>query len=345
MSLLGKLEESHVNDMLARMSGAERSNCVQQAAYGVDVSAVAIDHENYLLQCSDPLSYLPQIGLRESAWLSLVLIANDMATTGVAPQFAQLVMNLPADMQESEYQEFWSYIDEYAKKLGIAITGGHTSFIPGYNSTLAGGGTLSSIAKKDLVRFSHMAKPGDLLLMSGCAGKSSSSILAKSFPEIIKAELGEGVQEKVAEMFFQTSVVEVGVLAPQFGGVHAMHDVTEGGVVGASFEMAKAAQLGLDLQVDEIKVDPEIQQVMDVFDLDSRYCIGAGSMLIACAAHQFDELKASFNERGIPLSKIGKFKETTSIVSHKNCEQLELRDPGADPYWMAYFNAVEKGWK
>src|SRR5690606_17213236 len=103
---------------------------------------------------SDPLSLIPSLGLRESAWLSVQLMANDMATTGFAPMYGQFVLNLPATFSKPDFEAYWQHIHTFCTDIGIAVTGGHTGFIEGQNSTIAGGGTFITIAPKDKVLLS-----------------------------------------------------------------------------------------------------------------------------------------------------------------------------------------------
>src|SRR3546814_18921489 len=97
---------------------------------------------------SDPLSLIPSLGLEASAWLSVHLMANDMATTGYAPQYAQFVLNLPETLSSADFEAYWQYIHRYCTEIGTAITGGHTGKVAGQNSTVSGGGTMVAIAQE-----------------------------------------------------------------------------------------------------------------------------------------------------------------------------------------------------
>src|SRR5690606_37373502 len=110
--------------------------------FGVDVSIVELPGGMALASTSDPLSLVPSIGIEESAWLSVHLMANDMATTGFSPMYGQFVLNLPATFSKQDFNTYWEYIHGFCKDIGVAITGGHTGFVEGQNSTISGGGTL-----------------------------------------------------------------------------------------------------------------------------------------------------------------------------------------------------------
>src|SRR5690606_1829154 len=152
---------------------------------------------------SDPLSLIPALGMKVSAWLSVHLLANDMSTTGFAPQFAQFVLNLPPSVSREQFAEFWRFIHEVCQDLGIAITGGHTGQVPGQESTIAGGGTMFLKGPKDQLLSSNQAQAGDSVILTKHAAISSTAILAMAFPQTVTDAFGKGIQEKASANFWK----------------------------------------------------------------------------------------------------------------------------------------------
>ncbi len=91
----GKINSQLFSEIVQPKSGRQRSDVVKGPKFGVDTSVIDLGNGNGLAISSDPLSLIPSLGLKESAWLTVHLLANDMATTGFAPQYAQFVLNLP----------------------------------------------------------------------------------------------------------------------------------------------------------------------------------------------------------------------------------------------------------
>ena len=94
------------------------------------------------------------------------------------------------------------------------------------------------------------------------------------------------------------SVVEEARIAAGLVEVHAMHDVTEGGVATAVREMADAADLGAVLAEAEIPRFYESKRLMTHFGLDILGAIGSGALLIACAEPETGELLDRLKEAG-----------------------------------------------
>lgn len=348
MSKIGKLDHLLFEDFIKDKCGKKREEVLAGPGFGIDVSVVHLNHDHVMALTSDPLSLIPTLGLEESAWLSVHLMANDMATTGFAPMYAQFVLNLPTYITKHDFQKYWEYIHQFCEKIGVAITGGHTGFIENQNSTIAGGGTFITIAAKDKVKLSKMAKAGDSILMTKTAALSSSAILAMSFPETVQQKAGKEIYHLACESFYQTSSLKEALISVETcnTGVTAMHDVTEGGIVGAVYEMAIASGNGVEIWNDKIAIGETQKEICKIFDLDPKHCIGAGSMIISCEKEQVSPLITRLKEENIACAEIGRFTEKQNglkIITKEKTEDLIYYHE--DPYWKSFFKALQLQWK
>jgi hydrogenase expression/formation protein HypE len=346
----GKIQNNFFKSRVFPYCGAPRSEVVVGPEYGVDVSIVNLNNGLVMAMTSDPLSLIPTLGLRESAWLSVQLMANDMATTGFAPMYAQFVLNLPTSLTADDFEQYWKYIHEYCDRLGVAITGGHTGRFDGLNSTVSGGGTMIAIAPGEDVITSKGASPGDILVMTKDCALISTSILALSFPETVKNACGESLHQQACNLFYETSAVEAGlaagVIARHSKSVTAMHDVTEGGVMGAVYELTQASGCGVVIDEKKIPIGEAQQQICNHFKIDPEYCVGAGAMIITVKPDKLTLLFSQLESKNIKATAIGKITEANKglIIKNDEAEKI-LMPPKADPYWAAFFNAFKQGWK
>lgn len=346
----GKIGSEIFKEDVFNSCGAKRKEVICGPKFGVDTSIVDLGNGEALAISSDPLSLIPSLGMKVSAWLSVHLLANDMSTTGFAPQYAQFVLNLPTNISRSDFQEYWGHIHELCQEMGISITGGHTGQIPGIESTIAGGGTFFLKAPKEQILSSNHAKSGDCILLTKHAGISSTALLAMAFPETVKNALGEKIQQTAADNFWNLSVLKEAVIARQTlsisGGLHAMHDVTEGGVLGAIQEMAQASGLGFQVERQKIPVPEEVEKVAELFGIDPFISIGAGAMIMAVKPESISILLNEFAKEGIQATSIGTFTESSEqilIAQYGTKSNFEFN--GIDPYWEAFFQAFKQGKK
>jgi hydrogenase expression/formation protein HypE len=342
----GKISGGGFDELILPRLGFARSNIAHGPAFGVDVSVVDIGNGKGLAMTSDPLSLIPSLGLAESAWLSVHLMANDMATTGHSPMYAQMVLNLPPGLSNDDFTTYWEHVHRYCKAIGVAITGGHTGSIEGQNSTIAGGGTMMLTAPLNQILVSSMAKAGDTIIVTKECALSSAAILAMSFPQIVKNELGKNVYDQCCGLFYQTSSLPDALAAVETGQVTAMHDVTEGGVLGAIYEMAVASGLGVRIYNESLPIGEAQQQVTKLFGIDERFCIGAGSMVMAVKQSSEERVLSALYAKQIKATVIGRFTDKDQgykLISKGQEEPMPYYEK--DPYWAAFFKALKQGWK
>ena len=346
----GKIQHDFFSEIIFPNCGQEREEVIIGSQYGIDVSVVRLHGGMAMALTSDPLTLIPSLGLQESAWLSVQILANDMATTGFAPMFAQLVLNLPVSITAAEFSQYWNYIHQYCKEIGIAITGGHTGQVAGQNSTVAGGGTFITVAAEQLLLTSNKAQAGDIIIVTKECALTASSILAMSFPETVKNKCGVEVYQQGCALFYSTSSLKDGLTASIIENsqraITAMHDVTEGGVLGAIYEMAIASNLGVHINMNHLPTGVVQESICKVFDIDQNYVVGAGSMIIAAKKEKKDMVMNRLAAANIKATEVGYF---TNDVSKKELIRdgfiNSLQHPGTDAYWNAFYTAIYKGWK
>ncbi|EPR70834.1 AIR synthase-related protein [Cyclobacterium qasimii] len=341
---VGKVDERLLGDFITSHCGKLNKNVSVGPGFGIDVSIVELPGGQAMALTSDPLSLIPTLGLQESAWLSVHLMANDMATTGFAPQYGQFVLNLPATLSQADFKIYWQYIHEYCAALGVAITGGHTGFVEGQNSTIAGGGTFICVGPKDQMLATPKAQEGDCILITKGAAISSAAILAMSFPKTVTNKLGKEVfQEAEASFQFTSSIKDALIAAgnPEEKNVTAMHDVTEGGVLGAIYELASAANCGAVINEELIPVGAVQAAVCQLFSLDPNHCIGAGAMLITCKMEQVEKIKSRLANENIDCTEIGQLTSADKgILIDKGGIKAPMIYQSTDPYWEAFFWSI-----
>lgn len=347
---LGKIEHHLFEQFIYKNCGHQCKEVIAGAQFGVDVSVIDLHGGMAMALTSDPLSLIPSLGLQESAWLSVHLMANDMATTGFAPMYGQFVLNLPSTFSKNDFKIYWEYIHKFCSEIKVAITGGHTGFIEGQNSTIAGGGTFVTVAPKNKLLVSSSAKSGNAILVTKTCALSSSAIFAMSFPETVKKKAGTEIYQHACDSFYHTSSLQdalVGVgVNHEHSGITAMHDVTEGGVLGAIYELAIASGNGAVIYNHKLPVAEVQAAVCSIFDLDPRYCIGAGSMIITCEKEEADTVISRLAKSNIPCVEVGELCEKQNgITLIENEEKTDLKYLEEDPYWSAFFRALKRGWK
>lgn len=221
-----------------------------------------------------------------------------------------------------------------ASELGIEILGGHTEITPGLPQPIISATAIGK-APRDRVITSSGANPGDLLILTKGAGIEGTAILASDFEELLKGALRSDVLEGAKRFTEKISVVKEGLIASK-NGASAMHDVTEGGVLGAIYEMAEASGVGVEVWVDRIPVAAETKKICDFFSIDPMKLISSGSMLIS--APKSDPILSLLKKEGIEASVIGRVVQEGRVLI-KNGIIETLYPPESDELWKAVLQA------
>ena len=348
---LGKIDKMFFDNVIYPKLGADRSEVIIGPRYGCDNAVVKLNERQVMILTTDPLSIIPQLGFEDSAWLTVHLIASDIATSGLPPMYAVLDFNLPPEIKSDEFEIYWERFHTECKKLGISIVAGHTGKFPGCNYTIVGGGTFIAVGDIDKFVSSNMGKPGDRLVITKGSAIATTGILARIFPEKIKETFGEHVLKEAQSYFWKFSVVDDALTAVSIGvrdeGVTAMHDATEFGVIGGLYELAVSSGCGLYIYKEKIPVSETTKKICSLFEIDPYISLSEGTLIIAVKQEKVDKLIETLSSKNIEAFEVGYLTEANEGFKIENPDgSVEvLKYPESDPYWTAYANAIKKGWR
>jgi len=350
LSKVGKFSPDLMEKIVYQRLGRKRPEILVGPNHGLDNAVIQLGYNQVLVVTSDPLSVIPVLGLQDSAWLSVHLLSSDISTCGFPPQFIMANFSLPPHMKDEEFEEYWDAFHRECDKLSIAILGGHTGRYAGCDYTIIGGGVMMTLAPEDRYLSSSMARPGDLVIMTKGVAIATTGILAKTFPRTVESAYGASFLKSAQSHFYQFSVVKDALTAASVGlrdeGVTAMHDVTEGGLLGAIYELAEASKVGIQIDLSNAIMTQEAKLICDLFDLDPYMTLSEGTLLITTKSEKAQEVLKALQSSGIKAKIIGKImRKQHGRWIEKNGEHQRLRKPTTDPYWEAYWKARQKGWK
>src|SRR5207245_9485662 len=120
-----------MRETIFKFRGLESRKVIVGPQPGVDVSVVDIGQGRVMIASCDPISFIPSLGAKESARLSVNEVASDVATCGIGPSFAMLDLNLPAELSHNLSTAYWKAIHGRCKSLGISGVGGRSGRFSG----------------------------------------------------------------------------------------------------------------------------------------------------------------------------------------------------------------------
>ena len=326
---LGKVDRDFFAEYIYPRLGASRGDVALGPKHGVDFGLLDFDGTAVSV-ATDPLSILPSLGFERAGRFALDIVLADVAVSGLDPAHLAVSFTLPPEMTDEEFAAVWGAMHEEAADLGVSVVAGHTARYGDCSYPWVGGATALAVGDPDDVVRPDGARPGDAVLVTRGPAVESTGLLATLFPEgfDLPAETVATAQERLDE----TDAVRDAVTAADAGAVTAMHDATEGGVYGALSEVAAGAGVRIDVDADEIPVRPGVREVCDALGVDMWACTTAGSLVVAVAPEDADDVAAALESRGTAVGVAGEVSAGEGV--YVDGERIE--HPETDPSWAAY---------
>ena len=345
MAIIGKITDELFQTVIKPRLGAKRPEVAVGPEQGVDVGIVELG-DYAMAMTSDPVFIVPAYGFERSAWFAIHILASDAVTSGLAPAYLTIDLNLPPDLSDADFALMWEIIHRECEKMGAAIVTGHTGRYENCNYPMIGGATFMALGPRDAYCSPKFCRPGDKIIITKGPAIEATGIFAAMFPDRIEKQFGAALRKEAENVFYKMSIVDDARIAASVGtrdkGVSAMHDATEYGIRGGLHEFAKAARLGLVVHKDEIVATPAVKEICEMFAIDPLNSISEGTLIATVRPHAANEVLKRLRDNGIAASICGEMTdEAKGIQMVEGGRQKPFDHPGVDPFWEAFYKALK----
>lgn len=319
---IGKLPEAVLQRSVIKQLNTKRTEVVTGPNIGEDCAAIRLADDEDFVITTDPITgTATDIGK-----LAVNICVNDLASAGAEPLGIMLSILLTPRMREAKLKAIMSDVNELCKKYNMQVIGGHTEVTDAVKQPLINATAIGKVKKNQMISTAG-AKPGMDLVLTKWIGIEGTSIIAKDHHDELLTRLPEELLKTAMDFDQFISVLPESVVAVK-NGVAAMHDVTEGGIFGALWEMGSASGVGLEVNLMDIPVRQETIEVCEFFGINPYELISSGSMLMATS--DGTGMVAALAEAGIEASIIGKCNDSNDRVIVNGEEKRFLEPPKAD---------------
>ena len=320
----GKLDSKLLEEIVFKNITLKRPEVITRPGIGEDCAVVDFgDYE--CVMSTDPIT----ASASEIGRLAVHISCNDIASNGIEPLGILLTVMLPEGTTEEQVEEIMKQAGQVSEELGVEIIGGHTEITPAVNKPVIVSTAIGRGAKGSSQQAENM-KSGDYILMTKQAGLEGTGIIAGDCKEEMEGILTEEEFREAASMLNQVSVVKEGVIAGKIGTA-GMHDITEGGILGAVWEMCSIAGTGAEVWTDRIPVSEVTKKICRHFDIDYLRLISSGSMIIMVHPDVKDRMEAELQAAGVPVACIGKIRGSAEgICMYEEGQKTEIAPPSSD---------------
>lgn len=319
---VGKVPETVLKRSVLKQIRTDRPEVLVGASVGEDCAAVALQEDEMFVLSTDPITGTE----KDIGHLAIQITLNDLASAGAEPIGVMLTFLLPEKLSEAKLRTMMEQAEAAAHAANVQIMGGHTEVTRAVNQPVISVVGVGKVKKGCLIRTGG-ARPGMDVIITKWVGLEGTSIIAKEREAELLTRYPHMLVETARNFDVYLSVLPEARIAAKCG-VSAMHDVTEGGIFGALWELAESAGVGLEIDLKTIPIRQETVEICEFFDINPYELISSGSMLMA--ASDGTGLVRALTAAGIPAVCVGKVTDGNDRVLVSGEERRFLEPPKAD---------------
>jgi len=224
---------------------------------------------------------------------------RDTYVMGAKPVMLFSDIHVADDGDVAKIFDYTAGITTVGEAMNVPLVTGSTLRIGGdmvLGSRLTG--CVGAVGVADHLTARKSTAPGDVFLMTEGAGGGTIATAAiySGFPEVV---------EQTINLNFLTAC-ETLMKSDVFYRIHAMTDVTNGGLRGDAFEMAETA--GCRIVIDEPAtadlVEPHVREMLEKLQIDY-LGVSLDALLIVAPAESAEEICRVIKTAGVNIKKIG----------------------------------------
>lgn len=322
---IGKVPEKLLNRWVFSAPAAERPEVLQGPMLGEDCAAVELAAGEILILSTDPITATEE----NIGYLAVHVTLNDLAAAGAEPVGLMATLLLPPNYPQSRLEKIFTELRQTAAAQNLAILGGHTEVTDAVNRAVVSIAGVGKI-KKDKALLNKTMQAGDSIVMTKYAGLEGTAILAKAKAAELGGRFGADFIKRAQTMdqFLSVRPESQTAMNCDAAGLKAMHDITEGGVLGALWELAVKAGRGLEADLTAVPILRETIEISEFFDINPYKLISSGAMLMI--AENGEALAEALAAAAIPAKVIGHLTDGQEKVACYAGIRQAILPPAAD---------------
>ncbi len=319
---IGKVSESILKRSVLKQVKQKNDEIKCGAAIGVDCAVFTSDSTDFMTVCVQAGTLI----CTEDMVRYIHKVANNLACAGASLYGVLLTLCLPERTREIEIKQIMEVAKQTSDALGMQIMGGHT--------------TLSTVAKVPTVSVTGLGKlkkedailpgkihPGQDIVISKWIALEGTWLIASQRKEELLSKYPSHLVD--AAIHYKNSISTLKEAATAIrSNVSAMHDISEGGVFAALWELAEGADVGLTIDLKKIPIKQESVEICEFFHINP-YELMSGGSLIMIVDNGYD-LVRQLEEEQIPAVVVGKITDSNDRIILNDDERRFLDRPKAD---------------
>ncbi len=333
----GKISESILKRSVLKQIEKVHSEVLKGAGVGEDCAFLPWEkHDDNKDADSGGMAVSTQtvaLGISDAAFLAVMAAANNLAAAGALARTVTLAVTLPEGAEEILLRELMEQALDCCRKLKIQIVGGHTEVSRSVRQPVVTATVIGEYQKNAVLKDAEKEKraagktdvysPAGLdIVVSKWIGMEGTSIIAKEKERELLKRFPPVLVKMAGEQREYLSVASEAATALK-SGVYAMHDVRNGGIFGALWEISRKLGVGLCVDLKKIPVRQETIEICEFYNLNPYELISGGMLIMLTRDGQ--RLAEDLENKGINGIVIGSTNDGNDkiIVNQEEIRYLE----------------------
>ncbi len=325
---MGKLDKEELKKLLSFIKKDKR--VIIPPSPGFDSGAHMLDG-TCLIVSTDPCIGVPE---KWFGWLLIHYAASDVALFGAKPEFCTINLLGPPSTKPEKFYKIKENTCKAAEELEMAVVTGHTGTYQGL-LTIVGVCTAYGKISKDKLITPGNARPRDYIFCIKPVGLEVAVNFALTHKNLANRLFGTKSTKALEKLVKAQSCVKEALLLAETGGVHAMHDATEGGLTSALNEMAEASNVGFKVKLEKIPFAKEaftLQCYFKLSDFQMLSMSSTGTVLAAVDPAAKENVEKVLQKNHVEAHIIGVFTKEKKRILVKDEKEGTFPEKPDDPY-------------
>jgi hydrogenase maturation factor len=300
-------------------------------APGLDSGVHSINEDEYLVVSTDPCIDVPEEWF---GWLLVHYAASDVALFGAKPEFCTINLLGPPKTKANVFIEIMEQVCTAADGLNMTIITGHTGTYDGL-ATIVGACTAYGFVSKDRLITPGGAQCGDYIVCTKQIGLETVVNFTLTHKALAESLFNVNRTRELQSLMSRQSCVAEASRLSEIEGVHAMHDITEGGLVMCLNEMADSSNLGFTIYREKLPILEEVRAVRRQFNLSRTEILSissTGSLVASIDSQKTEDALRELAKNEIEATLIGAFTEDKKRILRRGKHTSVFPKVAKDPY-------------
>lgn len=324
---VGKVSDSVLKRTVLKAIKTKREEVIKGAGVGEDCAFFSFEEGTFATCVTQGI-------LEKEGDLERLMIrcANNLVTSMAEPVAVMLTLLLPGEYEESSLKNWMAEAENSVKRQNMQIAGGHTAVCPYVTKVVA---ILTGYGKPmdGELKPTGGILPGMDIVITKWIALEGSYLLARDYEEKLLKRYPVPLVEEVLKFPEYLSVRSEAAVAWKSGAV-SMHDVSEGGVFSALWEMAESAGVGLSIELRKLPIRQETVEVCELLEKNPYELLGGGSLVIA--TEDGSSLVEALQSTGCPAVVVGKFTKGKEKLIFNEEEKRFMDRPAIDQRYIEF---------